>query len=143
MLNTIPCVASSLVEEKNRLNFLPKHLGVRWMMKGEALIFNWMGKLSNDYRGGFWNFYDLSNDGFFMAPRSESQFFISVTGNGFEDSVSAEAAGIITTLYALNSLMCIIPENSADLERIVNSYYLLRDFAIEHSESGKIFAAID
>jgi hypothetical protein len=135
-------ISFSLVEENDRLNFLPKYLGVRLMMSGEHFIFNWMNKLSDNYQGGYWNFYDLSNGGFFMAPKSDSQFSIFVQGNGFDGIVSPDSAGIIATLYALNTLMFRVKDRD-DYERIVNLYYLLRDFSSEHPESGKIFSAID
>ena len=133
---------ATLVKDSERLRFLPKHLG-RWMMKGENVIFSCMKKLSSDYNGGHWNFYELSNGGFFMAPSSDSQFNICVPGNQSESVVSPDAAGVIATLFALNQLMYIIPESSDDLENIVNFYYLLRDFAIEHQEKSKIMSAID
>ena len=133
---------ATLVKDSERLRFLPKYLD-RWMMKGENIIFSVMGKLSCDYNGGHWNFYELSNGGFFMAPSSDSQFNICVPGNHSESAVSPDAAGVIATLFALNQLMYIIPESSDDLEKIVNFYYLLRDFAVEHQEGSKIISAID
>jgi hypothetical protein len=52
--------------------------------------------------------------------------------------MSADAAGIVVTLFALCQL-------SAETEQdgIVELYHALRDFAAEHAEAGLIFSAID
>lgn len=61
-----------------------------------------------------------------------------VEGNYFDEVVSADAAGIIATLFALNDLAC---ETRCDW--IIALYYALLDFAREHPEEGSIMQAID
>jgi hypothetical protein len=48
------------------------------MIIGEALVFGWLDRLCIDYSGGLWDFYSLSNGGFYMAPTNEKQFKIDV-----------------------------------------------------------------
>ncbi len=64
----ISCITAQQVEETARMDFLPTVFGSRLMMHGEAQVYAWMRKLSADYKGGFWQFYNLSNGGFYMAP---------------------------------------------------------------------------
>jgi len=79
-----------------------------------------------------------ANGGFYMAPECESMLRISVDTNGFEDSMSADAAGTTACLFALSHLSFQI-EN----ESIARHYHQLRDFALEHSEANVILGAID
>lgn len=125
------------VAEKDRLDFLPRYFTPRWMLRGESLVYAWMRRLSPDYQGGYWAFYALSNDGFYLAPTGREMRLI-VEGNDFDEAVSADAAGVIVTLFALNQLAC----DTGD-DRIIDLYYSLLDFAREHPEEGSIMRAID
>jgi hypothetical protein len=131
-------VTAALVPEANRLNFLPRHFG-RLMLVFEREVFTQMGELCESYSGGFFDYYDLSNGGCFMALSQSEPLKIQVDGNGYEGTMSPEAAGIVVTLFALNRLSFRFP----DLERFAERYYQLRDFASDHPEAGDIFAAID
>jgi hypothetical protein len=114
------------------------------MMKFEGTVYLWMRRLSTDYTGGYWNFYELSNGGFYMALSGEKRFqFDSL--NYAQEEVSADAAGVIVTMFALNAIINgIVYEEETDLsENFIERYYRLRDFAAEHAESRKIFGLID
>ena len=130
-------IKALLVNEDQRLSFLPKYFGKR-MIAAEQGIYNTLSKLCTNYKGAFWNFYELNNGGFYMAPCLDEQFEIFVESNGYEGILSADAAGIVATLYVVNHL-CWIDK----AEKMINQYYLLRDFAAEHSEANEIYAAID
>lgn len=62
-----------------------------------------------------------------------------------EGNVSGDAAGIIATMYALNTLIyhCHEKGMSALQGTLTRHYYQLRDFACEHPEGSQIFGAID
>ena len=142
MPTTITTIEKTEVAEEKRLDFLPRYIG-RWMLTFETLTFQWMKRLTNKYRGGYWNFYELTNGGFYLALRTTEKFLIQ-SPNYAEMEVSADAAGIIATLFALNHLMGIIGDkDDATLESIVDRYDALRDFAAEQPESSAIFAIID
>lgn len=130
-------ITAQLVSEHERLGFMPRLFG-RHYIQGEWLVYDWMRHLSSEYKGGYWNFYELSNGGGYLAPRREGAFKMACAGNWFEGEVSADAAGIIATLYALNGLA-----NRTEDDAIIERYYQLANFAYEHAENGKIAAAID
>ena len=136
-------IEASRVTERDRLSFLPKHFG-KLMMKFEGTVYLWIRRLSTDYTGGSWNFYELSNGGFYMAPSCDKQFQFD-SPNYAQEEVSADAAGVIVTMFALNAIINgIACEEESDLsENFIKGYYLLRDFAAEHAENRKIFAIID
>lgn len=135
-------VVANLVAEGDRLSFLPTFFGQHLMMRGETLVFNWLDRLSEDYNGGYWHFYRLSNGGFYLAPDSDKSMRISVEGNGFDGEMSADAAGIVATFFALSQLTGAVQGTEAG-DTLIDRYFFLRDFAAEHVEAGLIFRAID
>ncbi len=119
---------------------LSDHVGFAHGWRVEVLAFVLMESLSQDYRNGSWNFHELSNGGFFMTPLDvPSTMHISVESNGFDGSMSSEAAGIVATIFALN-VLC----NETELDEHIQQFHLLRDFALsEHAEASLIAQAID
>ena len=67
--------------------------------KVEPTIFNMAGLLAADYRGGFWDMYQLSNGGWYMSPVSEGSFMVT-SQNGYSGEMSADALGITACLFA-------------------------------------------
>lgn len=134
-------VTASLVAESDRLSFLPEVIGPHFM-RFEALVYRWLSNLSQDYNGGFWNYYRLSNGGFYMAPDKDAALRLVVDGNAFDGELSSDAAGIVATLFALGQIAEEI-QGTAEADAVIDHYYCLREFASEHAESGLIFHAID
>ncbi len=135
-------VTASLVADNQRLTFLPSYFGTRLMIRGEALVYAWLRRLSKDYDGGYWHYYTLTNGGFYMAPRLTERLRLEVSGNGFEGEMSADAAGIVATLFALGQLAAEIQGTDA-ADALIDRYHFLREFVDEHAEAGPIFRAID
>ena len=135
-------VVANLVADGDRLSFLPTVFGPRLMIRGEALVFGWLDRLSEDYNGGYWHFYTLTNGGFYLAPSSDTSMRISVEGNGFDGEMSADAAGIVATFFALSQLTGEVQGTEAG-DTLIDRYFFLRDFAAEHVEARLIFRAID
>ena len=129
-------VLARLVPEAERLEFLPRHFE-RQMMTFEAAVYAQMRFLSADYVGGYWEFYDLSNGGCFIAPRDG--FFRMVAPNGFDASMGAGSAGIVAALYALS----LLSFKYEAVEVFATRFHQLRDFALDHADAGAILAAID
>lgn len=128
---------ASLVPEAQRMAFLPNCFG-RYFLMGEVLVYSWLDRLSVDYSGGSWEFYTLTNGGFYLAPRIGRRLRIAVEGNGFEGEMSPDAAGVVATLFALNQ----IAFETRD-DRLIKHYHALHDFARVHAEAALILAAID
>ena len=129
-------VLAMLVAQAERLDFLPRHFG-RQMMTFETAVYAQMRLLSADYVGGYWEMYDLSNGGCFMAPRGPSLRIVAP--NGFDETMDAESAGIVATLYALSALSFKYPA----VDVFATRFDQLRDFALEHANAGAILEAID
>ncbi|WP_186191245.1 antirestriction protein [Burkholderia gladioli] len=135
--NHAPNVLNWKVDDALRMDFLPTLFGPSFL-RGEAMSFSWAMKLSPDYSGGHWNFFQLSNGGGYLAPASERQFRVLVDTNGYEGVMSADAFGIVVTLFAL----CYLAEVTQS-ELILGRFHALREFAYEHPEAREIFRAMD
>jgi len=130
-------ITASIVPAEQRMDFLPKHFGARAMMKFEMSVYDWMGKLCPSYRGGYWNYVELSNGGAFMYPTGVDAFEFLVEGNGFNGNVSAEVAGIIATTFALNGMLW------QGWDSLNAKYELLLEFIGEHPDAMTIRRALD
>jgi hypothetical protein len=137
-LNDISAISAMLVPDAQRLDFLPRHFG-RQMMAVEQHLYSRLSELSLDYTGGYWNFYDLSNGGCYLAPTAPECMRIVVQGNDFEGTMSADAAGITATLFTLSELSFRFKH----AEVLGTRFHQLRDFAGDHAEAALIFRAID
>jgi len=139
---TAPITASLVSNETDRLKVLPALFGSRHM-RGEALVYAVTRRFSSDYEGGHWNYYTLSNGGYYLAPDlGDMKLNFRVPTNGFEGELSPDATGIVSTLFALGDLMQEV-ELEPEFKLLMENHYSLKIFAGEHPEYKGIFAAID
>jgi hypothetical protein len=113
--------------------------GLNFPMRLEPTVFNFAAHMAENYSGGQWDFFTLSNGGFYMHPRADEPFNISCE-NGHEGSLSGDALGIVVCLYAYSHLSF---SGGGFDEVCAEHYHLLRAFALDHPEAGGIFSAID
>ncbi|WP_324285005.1 antirestriction protein [Enterobacter ludwigii] len=137
------CIVCTPVPDEQRIGFWPQYFGAipQWITL-EPHIFAWMDRFCEEYSGGIWNFYMLSNGGAFMAPEPDDDddekwtLFNPMNGNGAE--MSAEAAGIAVCLIAYSHHAC-----RTECDDMTVHYYRLRDYALAHSECSAIMHIID
>jgi hypothetical protein len=104
----------------------------------DRAIFDMLRCLSPDYGGGLWEYYQLSNGGFYMAPAGNGMYTIIYEGIGFSGNVSAQAAGIIACAIAFSHLSHLVKGDGC-----VRAYELLMDFIAQHPEAKVIRSALD
>jgi hypothetical protein len=75
---TTPPITAKLIKAEQRLNMLPN-----LMIKAEAMIYFRLSQLSADYQGGYWECYQLSNGGFYLAPSDPERLRLYVSENDF------------------------------------------------------------
>lgn len=133
-------ITSTLVTDENeRINFLPNLLGDVYYI-GESLVYGWMKKLCSSYDGGYWNFYKLSNGSFFLALDEEKEYLFA--WNYEEVKLSAEAAGMVVTLFALGQLTAM-GEGKEGNDKLIDHYYGLLRFMSAHPEFSAMYKIID
>jgi hypothetical protein len=133
-----PLISAIKVPNNRRPPILPRYFPNTFMVV-ENLVFTFMEKLCDSYKGGFWEFYELSNGGFYMAPQDNELREIAVPfGNDFEGKMSSDAVGITVCLFVYGFMAEQHPAASFD-----DRYWDLRNFAYEHAEANVILQAID
>lgn len=132
-------VAVAVDDEAARLKCLGDIAGHSIMktIRLEHAFFNAMALFDDTYHGGWWNFFKLSNGGFYVALKDDKQFHMA-SPNGFECDVDANTAGIIVSAFAYSNLSF-----GPNGEAFGDAYHQLADFIFQHSEAGTIRAALD
>ena len=133
-------ITSQLIANSNRVQHTADLFGVYFPMRLEPFIYAMADSIAPDYRGGFWNFYTLSNGGFYMAPDADHNFAVCCE-NGYEGKLSADALGMTVCLYAYSQLSVTGTPGFSD--RCAEQYHLLREYMLDHPEVGDILRAID
>lgn len=132
-------IHSDRLDDKQRVAHTAKLFGVHFPMRLEPTIYSMADRLAPAYPGGYWNFYGLSNCGFFMAPSTDTTFDVTCE-NGFDGKLSADALGVTACLYAYSHLSF----SDGDFAQVcAEHYHLLRDFMMEHAEARAILRATD
>jgi hypothetical protein len=135
---TCTCCSQPLTDAQ-RVDYPASIFGVGFPFRVEPTVFTIAGRLAGSYTGGLWDFYALSNGGFYMAPQTDELFDVRCE-NGFEGRLSACALGITACLYALSHLSF---EGGKLAETCAEQYHLLREHMLDHREARAILAAID
>lgn len=132
-------ITNTIVPESERLAFVDRLFGIQYVTKLEPTVFTMTEHLAPAYTGGYWEFHDLGNGGFYMAPRFETEFNI-VSENGYEGMLSPDALGITACLYAFSNLSF---GDGSFAQTCAEQYHLLREFMFEHPEAKAILRATD
>ena len=148
--------ATKVNSGKERLTFAAESFRY---MRIEEHVFHCMGSLCSDYDGGLWEYYRLSNGGWYIAPSQDEEdqlLHMEVAGNYFSGEVSPDAAGIICCMFVLCALNAqaydyAVKETDPDKKKtymelneyLHDTYHQLREFALDHKECAMIFRAID
>lgn len=132
-------ITSEIISDERRSDHADEIFGVHFPLAIEPAIFSFADRLSPDYQGGYWQFYALSNGGFYMAP--DGSTYTVTSDNGFKGVMEAEAFGITACLYAYSHLSFTDKEDLAD--ECITHYHLLREYMMDHPEVRAILAATD
>ena len=132
-------VTKELVPEDQRMAVTERLYGSHFPLQLEPVIYGITERMSKDYTGGYWDFYTLSNGGFYMAPSDEHIFHV-ICDNMFEGDLSADALGITACLYAYSHLSF----SDGRFARVsACHYHRLREYMFEHPEVRSILGATD
>ena len=130
-------IVATAVPGHLRATVLPQRFSGLFLIY-ETLVYRYMDKFCKDYQGGYWEFIDLNNGGFYMSLKIPKCLSLIIEGNQFSGTVTADAASVIVNLFVLCELA-----NEYKLDHLTEMYHALRDYACEHSEANKILQAID
>ena len=127
------------VPEHQRTTTTAEQFGFNFSRRIEPFVFAMAEEMGHEYRGGLWQFFQLSNGGFYMAPDFDTLFTVSCE-NEFSGPMSADALGITACLYAYSHLSF----GQGDFaETCSRHYHWLREYMMDHPEARNILRAID
>ena len=135
----VQIITSQVVPELERMATVDKLFGIQYVLKLEPTVFRMAENIAPAYNGAYWNFYTISNGGFYMAPRGDTIFAVSCE-NGFEGNLSADAFGIAACLYGFSHLSF---GDDAFAETCADQYHMLREYMFQHPEVKAILRTID
>jgi hypothetical protein len=133
-------ITKKRVTEQKRTSHTATLFGLNFPMRLEPAVYGLTENMSEEYSGGYWDFWGLSNGGFYMSPRSDERFNVSCM-NDYAGEMSADALGITACLYAYSHLS--FDQESQFTDTCIQQYHWLRDYALDHDEAGDIFRAVD
>lgn len=111
----------------------------------ENAVYSFAENIVVGYRGEFWDFYRLSNGGFFISPRKALLYDVMTSFanqqkcfiKDFRGEMSARATGLVVCIYAYE----FMTKRTSDPVFEAQSW-LLKEYAVQHPERTKIMAAI-
>lgn len=139
-MNDNVAVFRSRVETSNRVRVASELFGYDFSLKIEPAVFSIADAQAINYNGGYWDFYTLSNGGFYMAPKSTDRYLMACP-NQYEGELSGDALGIVACLTAYSHLS--FSQRPGFAELCANHYHLLRDYISVHPEATEIYRATD
>ena len=137
--SSLNLVTRELVPEDRRMGITEKLFGLHFPLQLEPVIYGITERMAEGYNGGYWEFYTLSNGGFYMAPSDDRTYHITCD-NMFEGDLSADALGITSCLYAYSHLSF---SGGSFARECALHFHRLREFIFEHPEIRKILGATD
>jgi hypothetical protein len=132
-------VTKELVPDDQRLAVTENMFSIHFPLRLEPVIYGITERMAKDYKGGYWEFYTLSNGGFYMAPSGDDVFHV-VCDNQYKGDLSADALGITACLYAYSHLSF---SNTRFARVSACHYHRLREIVFEHPEVKAILGATD
>jgi hypothetical protein len=130
-------ITAELVNDsQDRMNCLHRIADHRCVIL-EHTINEMLRGMTDDYDGGYWSYYNLSNGGFYMSPALNCTYSLSCE-NMFEREVSADTAGIIACAMAYSHLSFM-----TNGDCFAAAYYQLSDYIFQHDDASLIRAALD
>ncbi|WP_035383888.1 antirestriction protein [Ferriphaselus sp. R-1] len=137
-MNT-PSISAVLIPEELRITHTAKLFGLHFPLQLEPFVYSMADSMCEEYQGGYWDFFALSNGGFYMAPHSGTPFKVGCE-NGFDGALSPDAFGIVCCLYAYSHLSFGDGQFALSCSE---HYHLLREYMLDHPEAGQVLRAID
>lgn len=129
-------IIATKISEANRVRVLATHFP-RAYVRFENIVLHIAERIGGQVQSDPWEFFELSNGGFYMAPATPTQYAVDIPfGRRYCGHVSHDAFGIICCLYAC----CFLAEQD---DRMALHYVWLTDFYQVHVESADIWWAID
>ena len=109
----------------------------------ETILYALASRYSPDYNGGWWDFYELGNRGFYVSLAYDKLAIrVQNDDNGFADDMSPDAFSVGVNLCALSHLTFSGYQGSL-LKVICDDYDRLREYMFAHADVEKLIRFTD
>lgn len=110
----------------------------------ETMVFEMLDSWCDDYDGGVWSYFKLSNGAWYLAPADEGIYRVKDYA-GREHEMSPDGAGLTATLHMLHRLTWHFHEAGDKAKRDVVSehYHALRMYTYPHPDATAIWRVLD
>lgn len=132
---TISGVAITPINEGDRADFLPRHLGAHNTMRFENHLLAAIRQVCPEYSGGYWQMYE-HGDTLFLVPNGSEQ--LTVLTSSRQAAISHAGAGLLASVMALYRLT-VQTQNESHLDL----YESLLDVIRGHEDCAIITSVLD
>ena len=133
---SLKTIFAKKVDEADRARVLAAHFPIAFV-RFENFVQLLAEKICLQYHNEPWDFFELSNGGFYMAPATLKQYTVDIPfGRRYSGVLSNDAFGIVCCMYAF----CFLADQD---EHLVHHYLWLMDYYQAHAELAKIWWAVD
>jgi hypothetical protein len=105
----------------------------------EMFVFSFMNTFNDAYNGGYWDLNITSNNALYISLSTDEPVRLVSPLNYADETMSADAAGLVLTIYASSYGMHKFPEDAYILE----TYDKLMEVVGDHPEASKIYRLLD
>ena len=99
-------VTRETVPEDQRMAVVERLFGIHFPLKLEPVIYGITERMADEYSGGYWQFYNLSNGGWYMAPDEDRVFHVKCD-NMYEGDLSADATTVLGVVPLLQDVFWV------------------------------------
>ena len=129
-------ITERVASEAERMDFLPARLGNATHLF-ESHLFSWAEQTAENYNGGFWDFVELSNGGFYCRPADHKIYHCKNIAGETAD-VENDVIGLFATCAALADISWHVAD-----DRILQNYEAVRAFIALHRECRTLWRLMD
>lgn len=112
-----------------------------WCVSLEMFVFSFsfMNTFNDAYNGGYWDLNITSNNALYISLSTDEPVRLVSPLNYADETMSADAAGLVLTIYASSYGMHKFSEDAYILE----TYDKLMEVVGDHPEASKIYRLLD
>jgi len=110
----------------------------------ETKVFELLRAWCDDYDGGTWTYYELSNGAWYLSPNDTEPYCVRDAYRCLH-TMSPDGAGLTASLYLLNHLAWYFHEKGDKTKRdaVTEHYHALRMYTYGHVDAVAIWRVLD
>lgn len=143
--STVPPLTRRTMSDEEVLNLItpyyPMYAPLHFF---ETKVFELLESWCDDYDGGMWKYYELSNGAWYLAPDASKPLQLRDV-NGRKHAMTPDGAGLAASLHLLHQLSWHFHEKGekAKSDIVSEHYHALRMYTYAHVDVAAIWKVLD